>query len=312
MTDDNQEIQVLTEAREVTDVDFVAKVKLAKQFPRNMKRTLDNALAELDLDPALASKAYYSIPYKQWNPKTQAEETVWVEGPSIKAAMSLAGHWGNCADGVRVVEQDEERIVVEGVFIDYERNRTTVRQQTVSRLRYDKKNAKMVPLREDRVAMAVQAGGSKAVRNCIINEIPAVIVERYISKAKALASGVTKGAKLTAKDMKARLEKMAAAFSAFGVSEAQLAAYMKGNLGSLGSNEDKLAHMVGVYNSIKDGMTQAAEVFGAGEEKGGQEERATGATGKVKMDDLLKARAADKPESQEHLWPGDGGEQEGK
>ena len=290
-----------------TDSDFVAKVKLSKQFPRDMKRALENALTELDLDPALACRAYYSIPYKQWNAKTSTEETVFVEGPSINAAMSLMGHWGNCANGIRVVGQDDERIIVEGVFHDYERNVTTVRQQAVSRLRYDKKNAKMVPLREDRIVMAVQAGGSKAVRNCIIKGIPAVIVERYMQKAKLLASGVTKGTKLTAKDLKVRLEKMAAAFSEFGVTGEQLAAYMKANLAAQGTNEEKIAHMTGIYNSIKDGMANASEVFAVAEAPAqGQETRATGAKGSVKMEDLLakkKAEEAPLPETKA-VWPG--------
>lgn len=285
----------------MADVEIEAQAKLSKQYPRSMQKALDNALLELDLDPALAGKAFYAIPYKEW--KDGQERTVMVEGPSIKAAMSLAGHWGNCANGARIVAQDDERVIVEGVFIDYERNVRTVRQQVVSRMRYDKKTSRMVPLREDRVVMAIQSGGSKAVRNAILGSIPAAIVERYLSKAKQLAATGGKATKLSTKDLKSRLDKMVAAFAEYGVSQAHLAEYMKVNLAALESNEDKLGHMVGVYNSLKDGMAQASDVFG-GEAKptGGQESRATGATGSVKMDELLKKKDDEPEKPVQTVW----------
>lgn len=278
----------------MADVEIEAQAKLARQYPRKMALCLENALGELELDAKLAGKAYYSIPYKQWNKEKKVEETVFVEGPSIKAAMSLAGHWGNCANGARVVAQDDERIVVEGVFIDYERNVRWVRQQVVSRKRYDTKSAQMVPLREDRVVMAVQAGSSKAVRNAVLAGIPVAIVEKYMDKAKALASGVGSGKKLSAKDLKDRLAKMTEAFGKLGVSSEQLASYMKTNIASLKTNEEKMAHMVGVFNSIEDGLADASEVFGIPAATDTQATRATGAGGSVKMDDLLKKKDAEK------------------
>lgn len=290
----------------MADVEIEAQAKLAKLHPRSMKKAMDDALAELELAPELAARAFYAIPYKEY--KDGQERTVMVEGPSIKAAMSLAGHWGNCANGIRVVAQDEERITVEGVFIDYERNVRTVRQQVVSRLRYDRKTAKMIPLREDRVVMAIAAGGSKAVRNAIIPSIPAVIVEKYMAKAKSLSIGMKKpGAKMKAKDLTERLDKMVAEFAKLGVTGTQLAAYMKTNLAAIETNEDKLTHMVGIYNAIKDGVAPASEYFGAETPEGGQAERASGATGSVKMEDLLKKKT-EEPE-QNVVWPGD---EEGK
>jgi len=57
----------------------------AKAYPRDIDKAINGAMKELEVVPELASKAYYSIPYKEGGGGTHM-----AEGLSIKAAMALA------------------------------------------------------------------------------------------------------------------------------------------------------------------------------------------------------------------------------
>ena len=278
-----QEVAVREQSAGMTDTDFTAKVRLAKQFPRDLKRVLAQALEELEVAPEFAARAYYSIPYKEY--RDGQEKTVLVEGPSVKASKALTCHWGNCADGARIAEQDDERVLVEGVFHDYQTNVTTVRQVAVSRKRYDKRTKQMVPLRDDRLVMAIQAGASKAVRNAILSGLPVWLVEAYFAKAKKLAIGL-KGDKdkLAPKDIKRAVEAMVKAFAKLGVDGDRLSAYMKDKLDAELSDEEKLAQMRGIFTAISEGQTTVAEVFGGAP---GETETPETAAGPVSMEGLL-------------------------
>ena len=73
---------------------------IARQYPRDSKACLDEALQELQLVPEYACKAFYSIPYKDRS--GGEEKIVKVEGPSIKASQALSRIWGNNSDASRV------------------------------------------------------------------------------------------------------------------------------------------------------------------------------------------------------------------
>ena len=194
---------------------------------------------------ALQKKAYYSIPYKDRDGKT-----TMVEGLSIKEAMALGRRWGNCTNGFRILSDDDERVIVEGVFIDFETNMRTQRTLSVAkkarRAGYNGKPATYAPLSPDRLNMAIQAGGSKAVRNAILASLPAAITEAYFDEAKRVVAS------------KNPIEGVYKQFDKIGVSPETVAAYLKRPHIAAMEHTERVAHLIGIFNAIEDGQTNTA------------------------------------------------------
>lgn len=227
---------------------------IAIQQPRDEEKVREGALKELELYPQFAAKAYYVIPYKD------GDKTVNVEGPSIKAAMALGRRWGNAANGARIISENDTRVQIEGVFLDYETNFRTVRPISVSKTAWSKKFGKVIPLRDDRLNMTIQAGASKAVRNAILNALPVGLVEEYTAAAKRIAAkGVQKKGEAV-KPIAERVKAMFAAFAKIGIEDKHVKAYLAEHH-ELETDEAMLAHMIGIYNAIEDGQAKIEEVF---------------------------------------------------
>lgn len=244
----------------VMRVENESQQAMAIQRPRDEQKVYGAALKELELVPEFAAEAWYSIPYKD---RTDGDEkTVNVEGPSIKAAMALARRWGNCANAARVVDQTEDRIVVEGVFLDYETNLRTLRTVTVSKMRWDKSKKAVIPLRDDRLNMAILAGMSKAARNAILASLPVWLVDGYVDHARKIASGKIKP-KDSTKELtpKEKVDFMKGALVRLGTTLPQVEEYINGL--TFETDEDVALHLKGLHTAIKDGQAKIEEVFGA-------------------------------------------------
>ena len=235
---------------------------MAVQRPRDVRDLTKRAIDELRAFPEFAKKAYYSIPFRD----KETGETKPVEGPSIKAANALVRHWGNNASGFRVVGADEDRILVQGVFLDYETNMRRSAEMSVSR-KFKSKKGETYSLDVRRLDMAIQAGGSKAVRNAILNALPAGLVEGYFAEAKRI---VAKGGKVdeapaTPEDIAEVREKIFTAFATLTVERQEVVAYISRHP-ELETEEAVVAHLQGVLNAIEDGQTTVDEVFAIGQE----------------------------------------------
>lgn len=270
----NPVADLVVQGLRVVKIENDTQQMIATQRPRNEETVYRGAVAELQLAPDFAKSAYYSIPYKD----KQTGSTAMVEGPSIKAAMALARRWGNCTNGARIVDETDERLTVEGVFMDYETNVRTLRTVSVAKMGYSSATKTTYRLREDRLNIAIQAGMSKAVRNAILASLPAGMVEAYMAEAKRLAAGgkVDKAAK--PESAAARIKKAIAAFVKLGVPEGGVQSYINGL--STETEEETIAHLMGLYNSIKDGQTTIQEVFELKEAPKPQE-------GQIKTSDIL-------------------------
>ena len=239
-------------------VENESQQSMATLKPRDENKVYEGALVELELAPEFAKRAWYAIPYKDAEGKTQL-----VEGPSIKAAMALARRWGNCANAARIVEETDDRITVEGVFIDYETNVRTLRTVSITRRSWSKKLQQVIPLREDRLNMAIQAGMSKAVRNAILSSLPQSLIDTYISRAKSITTKGIKGiggVKET-KSIKERIEDAMKWFVAKGATQEAIKDHIAGLAAE--TEEDVLGSLQGLATAIKDGQTSIEEAFGA-------------------------------------------------
>ncbi len=249
-------------------VEIATLRSIALQQPRNEKKIAEKSLQELEMFPEFAEKAFYSIPFKKREKGPNGkytEKIVYVEGNSIKAAMSLTRKWGNCLTLGRILSQDEERITVAGIFYDAETNMFTVRSLPVSRVYIDARNGTVIPLKEDRLKKAIAAEMSKAVRNAALASLPEALTEAYFSKAKTIAAQV-KGntTEEKQKSFTERLQTMRDKFEEVGVDRKILGEFLlkDKSYNNLKTDEEKIARMIGIYNSIKDGQAQAHEYFG--------------------------------------------------
>jgi hypothetical protein len=248
-----QALELVAQGATLMRVENEILMSAAVQRPRDEGAIVKGALRELDLVPEEASRAYYSIPYKE----RQADgsvKIVKVEGPSIKAAMALARRWGNCTVSCRVLNEDEGGFDLEGVFVDMETNFRLARPQRVGKT-FKRRGGQLDTLSPERQAMAIQSGASKAIRGAILGSLPAYLVGAYDRKARSIAGGNLE----RPADAKA-VEAVKSAFGKLEVTLEQLEGYA-GDPPSAWTGTH-IADLRGLWNAIQDGQTTVAEVFG--------------------------------------------------
>lgn len=225
-------------------------IAVSIQRPRKEEKILQDSIRELELVPEMAAEAFYSIPYED----RQAGQTVQVSGPSINAAMTLVRRWGNAQLGCRQMDEDDDSIQLEAVFIDLESNFRLARPFRVSKW-FRKRSGDVVRLNESRLLTVYQAGVSKAIRNVALAGLPKYLVKSYDQKARELASG-KQDALAESKVLKAAIE----AFSALSITREQLEKHI-GRPVQEWTGRD-VGDLRGLHNAIRDGVTTIAEVFG--------------------------------------------------
>ena len=230
--------------------DFQQAIALVHK--RDEDAILQKVTRELEDSPAFAKKAFYSIPYQN-----RAEGTVSnVEGVSIGGSMAIARRWGNCATAGRVLEEKDDRIICEGVFMDYEVNVRYCRTVAVSRFFVPKGSHERRPLPEKMMQLAIAAGLSKAIRNAVLSGVPDGLKIQVLDLAKRIASHGTK--KAPAKSLQDRVKDLLSGFEAQGVKTDQIRAY----IGKDDIAEADYSKLLGALNALEDGMAKKEDLFG--------------------------------------------------
>src|SRR5487761_2139159 len=93
------------------------QITTAHAFPRSVTRVVKNITSLATMDDDAAAECVYALP-RGGKP---------IKGPSIRLAEIVAGQWGNCRVGARVVHVDriEKFVEAEGIFHDLETNTAT-------------------------------------------------------------------------------------------------------------------------------------------------------------------------------------------
>lgn len=229
---------------------------IATLKPRDVQKVMKNLITELELCPEIAQKMYYSLPFQK-TLDDGSKKTEWVEGVSIKGAMTLQRCWGNSASAVRVVGEEGDKIICEGAFMDYETNNRVMRQVAVSRFFRTKKN-EVIPLRHDKLEMAIASGQSKAVRNAINNGLPLGLLTTYFNECKRVAAS-TKGGdgKLKKAPLAERWAALKADYNELGVTDRELAEYV----GTTSVSEKEYERLAGLLNAIQEDYVSIETVF---------------------------------------------------
>lgn len=179
------------------------------QRPRDLRRIETMALQEASM---LGEDAFYA-----WGAGKDR-----VEGPSVDLANCLVRCWGNCAVEMQPVQETAESWIFTAAFVDLETGYTLMRQfrQAKNWTVYGKfDDARKEDIR-------FQIGQSKALRNVVLNAMPAWLVRRAMDKAKG---GVR--------------EKMEGAIAKHGIDKVQKQAMEK--LDKLGADEARVLASMG-------------------------------------------------------------------
>ena len=246
MSNDLKEFE--PQAATVSMVGHLARAEIDQQiatahaYPRSVTKAVRSILSLVTMSPAAAEKCGYALP-RGGKP---------ILGPSIRLAEIVAGQWGNCRIGARVVHVDkiEKYVEAEGIFHDLETNTATTARV---RRRISDKNGRL--LSDDMIIVTGNAACSIAKRNAILAGVP----EAVWGEAYEAALSVVKGDVVTLPERRAETMK---AFAAFGITPEQIFASLDiGGMDDVGL--DQIATLRTMYKSIKDGEVAVEDFFPA-------------------------------------------------
>lgn len=236
-------MNALTQFAEAQPVSVVSaeidlQIATAKRFPRSMEGFRKSAMAMATLNENVAQQCLYALP----------RDGKTIEGPSARLAEILVAAWGNCRAAARIVAEEREFIVAQGVFLDLETNAATTKEV---RRRIVDKYGKRFSL--DMVGVTGNAASSIALRNAILGGIPRALWADVYDNARRVVIG-------DVKTLAERRHNAVEAFKPFGIVEAQICQA----IGIAGRNDigpDQLVQLAGWLNAIKDGEVDPEEIF---------------------------------------------------
>lgn len=262
------------QSREVAEIQSM--MVIAKQFPRDEMRAIEN-IKRACQRPTLAQKATY----------TYSKGGSDVSGPSIHLAKAIMKCWGNALSGTRELEQrvnaqGQTESLVETFALDLETNYKEIKQFSVPHVRTTRKGTYRIEDARE-IYELVANMGARRERACMLSVIPQDVVDIALEECQRT---LEHNFQVTDESIKAWLD----AFAKEGVTKAQIEKRLQRRANAESLTPANLVNLQGIYNSIRDGMSTAAEWFE-------QEENATpdaNASGNAKAAAALKAKTAEK------------------
>lgn len=219
------------------------QISTAHAYPRNIKRSVDNAIATVTMDVATAQTCNYSLP--------RGGKTI--TGPSVHLAKALAQTWGNMRIEAKVVAQDTTTITSQAVAFDLEANlaiKVEVKRSIMT------KSGRM---KDDMITVTGNAANSIALRNAILSVIPKMVVDKVYNAAKQCITGDLDDETKLVKKRKAVMDGFK---NTYGVSEEEVLKVVgKNSIDHL--TPDDLVTLIGLAQALKDGDTTVEETFRA-------------------------------------------------
>lgn len=255
-----------------------AAMMIARMNPRDQVAAMDRILNACSRK-TLAEVAVYS--YGRGKQE--------VTGPSIRLAEAIGQQWGNLQFGIRELEQRNGESTVQAFAWDVE---TNTRREMTFQVRHERHTKKGITrLKDPRDIYELTANqGARRLRACLLAVIPGDVVEAALAQCDAtLRSKVD----ITPE----RIQKMVAAFEAYGVSKEQIEERIQRRIDTI--QPAQFISLTKIHNSLRDGMSKPGDWFDVAEETGG-----AGAA----INDKLREKAANKkqkpePEPEQHPDP---------
>lgn len=237
----NQDQNVIQiDAVERANVD--SQVATAKQYPRDLARSVNNSIAMATMDAATAQSCGYALP-RGGKPIT---------GPSVHLAKLIVSNWGNMRAEAKVVQITDKQVISRGTCWDLENNVATafeVRRSIVG------KNGKRFS--DDMITVTGNAANSIAYRNAVFSVIPKAITDKVYQAAQHFITGdLSDEEKLVA-----RRKKCIDFFKdEYGITENEVV-MLCGKQTVNQIKADQIALLLGITQSLKDGDTTVEDLM---------------------------------------------------
>lgn len=151
-----------------------SQIATAKQYPRDLRRAINNSIAMATLDVPTAQSCGYALP-RGGKPIT---------GPSVHLAKLIVSNYGNIRAEAKVVQITDKQVISRGTCWDLENNVATafeVRRSIIGRTgqRFS----------EDMITVTSNAANSIAYRNAVFSVIPRAITGKVYQAAQHFIAG---------------------------------------------------------------------------------------------------------------------------
>lgn len=219
-----------------------SQIATAKQYPRDLRRAINNSIAMATLDGPTAQSCGYALP-RGGKPIT---------GPSVHLAKLIVSNYGNIRAEAKVVQITDKQVISRGTCWDLENNVATafeVRRSIVGRTgqRFS----------DDMITVTGNAANSIAYRNAVFSVIPRAITDKVYQAAQHCITG-----DLSDEDkIIARRKKCIDYFKdEFGITEQEVVMLCgKKTVNQIKANE--IALLLGITQSLTDGDTTVDELM---------------------------------------------------
>lgn len=217
------------------------QVSTAKTYPRNLMRSIENAVAIATLDKATAQTCTYSLPRSGKS----------ISGPSVHLAKILAQTWGNLRVDAKVIEIGKTQITSQAVAFDLENNlaiKVEVKRSIMTR------SGRM---NDDMITVTGNAANAIALRNAVFAVIPRNVVDKvYNAALKTITGDLSTEEKLIAK----RKQMFDYFIGTYGLTEQEVLSAV-GKAASNFITADDIVTLLGVDQAIKDGDISVDNAF---------------------------------------------------
>lgn len=219
-----------------------SQIATAKQYPRDLRRAINNSVAMATMDIPTAQSCGYALP-RGGKPIT---------GPSVHLAKLIVSNYGNIRAEAKVVQITDKQVISRGTCWDLENNVATafeVRRSIVERTgqRFS----------DDMITVTGNAANSIAYRNAVFSVIPRAITDKVYQAAQRCITG-----DLSDEDkIIARRKKCIDYFKdEFGITEQEVVMLCgKKTVNQIKANE--IALLLGITQSLTDGDTTVDELM---------------------------------------------------
>lgn len=220
------------------------QIATAKQYPRDLKRCIDNAITMVTMDFDTAKKCNYSLSKGGKN----------IQGPSVHLAKIIAQSMGNMRIENRVVGYDATHVTCEAICFDLEKNfaiRTQIKRSIVG---------KEGRFSEDMCVIIGNAGNSIALRNAIFAVVDASIVEKVYSSAKAKITGDISDEQKLISRKTSIIEGLLSSYQNQKLTEAEILKVLgRASFSHIDAND--IITLIGFENSLKSGEQSFDSIF---------------------------------------------------
>lgn len=236
-----QDLQVVqVDALERASVD--SQVATAKQYPRNINRSITNSIVIATMDDETAQSCGYALP-RGGKPIT---------GPSVHLAKIIVSNWGNMRTEAKVVQITDKQIISRGTCWDLETNVASafeVRRSIIDR--HGKRFS------DDMITVTGNAANSIAYRNAVFAVVPKAITDKVYKAAQKFITGYLSDEE---KLIKRRADAISHFKNEWDITEEEVIKLCgKQTINQIRANE--IALLLGMAQSLKDGDTTVGELM---------------------------------------------------